>query len=648
MITPYIRSSYRQTSKAWLNENIININNFGGGMNNVEADNVINDNEASDTKNMRFVSATLMEKRHGCTEIEDYDALDDKIVWIDEYKPMLGESVLIRATEDELYADDTKIADLEGRIRGVTFYGKYYFVDGDSLRVYDGTNVLKIVTEPLGYLSEKYTHSAGNTGIMTFEDLPVQLAANDRVFILASSAYADGNLWGTVTSINANQKKVTITFDESLAAFYIDKGQPIFFYTPLSVQYYEGVTQKDLVKGITWYEPCINQLADADAGAGYIPKNPKLIISHKNRLFIAGDEDQPHTVYFSWTGSEYYFPCYHNVGIKPNGEPIIDLVVFDNALIIGREKDMYVLYGSSVYEDSGDTFYIKQMDVSAGFMCSDCGALLNNYYIFLGSDGIFYKLNTPTTLVEYLMTKPLPRKIDIYKEPFNLDNQDKLDVSTVAFYNQIYFNVADDLIIVYSYDNMAWTYYTGMDSSALYSDGVNLYIGNTDGKLLNYEYLTDCYSDCGEAIECVYASKRFDLNAPATYKYFKSFMLTSHAWENVISTISAKFESDYYDMEFETPPVYSSNMTRFGGKMIIDPIGEVVEYDTEQEQEEAETYPASFWEIDVFNNRNLFKSRWTKLDVRSRTLKVYLSNNVVDEAMRVYGYSLLLSSRDVR
>ena len=44
------------------------------------------------------------------------------------------------------------------------------------------------------------------------------------------------------------------------------------------------------------------------------------------------------------------------------------------------------------------------MDVSTGLMNSNCGALLNNFYIYLGYDGIFYKLNTPTTFVEYLMT----------------------------------------------------------------------------------------------------------------------------------------------------------------------------------------------------------------------------------------------------
>ena len=639
MTTPYIRNAYRQNNKAWLNESILNVDNFGGGMNNVEADNVINDNEGSDTKNMRFVSGTLMEKRHGCTENEDYDPLDEKVVWVDEYKPMLGESHLVRATATKLYIDDDEIADLEGQIRAVNFYGKYYFVDGKTLRYYDGSYVRQIITEPVGYLSEKYTHSGGTTATVKLESIPIQVNVGDPVFIMSASTWLDSDAAGVVTAILTNTNQVDITFNESYSTFYIDKGQPIFFYTPLPVdKYYEGEIINEQIAGTyyTWYQPCYNQIADATSGASYIPDEPSLITVHKDRLFIAGDSKQPHTVFMTNILSEYYFPSGSTISVNPNGDKIIDMIVFDTALIIGRNEDMYALYGDSVSDSYGEMFYIKKMDVSTGFMCPNCGALLNNYYIFLGYDGRFYRLNTPTTLVEYLVTKPLPRKIDIYQEPFNIDSKDRLQLSTVAFYNQILFNIKDDLIIVYNYDNMAWTYYTGMKSSALYTDGINFLIGSTDGKLLNYEYLTECYSDCGRPIECVFASKRFDLKSPAAYKYFKSFMLTSHAWEDLTSSIVVGFEVDYFN--FRNPVTFQSNFTVFGGNT----------GDESTTIPAGEDYPASYWEIDRFNDRNLFKSRWTKLDIRARTLKVYFSNNKPDEAMRIYSYSILLTQRDVR
>ena len=646
MITPYIRPAYRQNQKSWKYENVVNIENFGGGMNNVEADNVINDNEASDTKNMRFVSSTLMEKRHGCTVDTNYNSLEDKIVWVDEYKPMLGESHLIRATIDELYVDNTKIADLEGRVKGVNFYGKYYFVDGSTLRYYDGTRTYQIIREPVGYLSQKYEQTqSGSTATMQFDELLPNVKDNARVFILSSVAHADGNIFGTVTSIS--DTTVNITFDETLGPFYIDKGMPVYFYTPLGIDYYEGEVVSEEIDGVwyTWYQPCINMLADTDASGTYIPSAPDCIVSHKDRLFVSGDPEQPHSVFVSHILSEFYFPSLHNIGVTPNGEKIVDMFVFDTALIIGRNEDMFALYGDSVNAQryGGEDFYLKKMDTSTGLMCSDCGALINNYYIFLGYDGRFYRLNTPTTLVEYLVTKPLPRKIDIYEEPFNIDSKERLKLSSVAFYNQVLFNIADDLIIVYNYDNMAWTYYTGMHSSSLYTDGINLLIGSTDGEILNYEYLADVYSDCGRTIECIYAGKRFDLKQPANFKYFKSFMLTSHAWEGIYSTISVNFEEDYFD--FEVPLKFNSNFTVFGN--YTDPNTPTL-FDDDEPEENDEEYPASLWEIDRFNNKNLYKYRWVNLDIRCRTLKVIFSNNKKDEAMRIYGYSLLLSQRDVR
>ena len=160
MTTPYYRNSKKPSTPAWKSENILTIDNFGGGMNNVESDNVIADNECSDCMNMKFVSNLLMQKRNGCVEVDTniLTPLSSPITWVDEYKPLLIESSFIRATDTEVYVGNTKICDVEGRIQGVNYVGKYYFVDGKYLRVYDGETVKKITTEPVGYLSEEYVN----------------------------------------------------------------------------------------------------------------------------------------------------------------------------------------------------------------------------------------------------------------------------------------------------------------------------------------------------------------------------------------------------------------------------------------------------------------------------------------------------------
>ena len=635
MTTPYYRSSKKPSTPAWKSENILTIDNFGGGMNNVESDNVIADNECSDCMNMKFVSNLLMQKRNGCVEVDTniLTPLSSPITWVDEYKPLLSESSFIRATDTEVYVGNTKICDVEGRIQGVNYIGKYYFVDGKYLRVYDGETVKKITTEPVGYLSEEYVNRAKDNKntvnyiynyTMKFENLPVQISVGDVVFILSSSVIWETtpgeilDITGKITAIDNVNKTVTVSYDKSYSnTFTIKKGQPIFFYTPLALDYVEGEVKSNVE--YSWYEPCLNQLSDEYTGAGYIPKNPDVITIHKDRLFISGDDSQPHSVYMSWVANPLWFPSNSHISVKPNGEKIVDLVVFDDALIIGRHEDMFVLYGSSVYPTSDDAFYIKQMDVSIGFMSKDCGALLNNFYIFLGYDGRFYKLNTPTTFVEYLMTRPLPRKIDLYSEPFSLSRTSPLIMSTIAYYNEIYFNVADDLIIVYNYDNMAWTYYKGMKSKSLYSDGITAYIGTTDGKLVKYDNDGDIYNDFGESINAVYSSKRYDFGSPVNYKYFKSLLFTTHAYDDMFSQMNVNVEIDYFSNT--NPIVINSNVSRFG---------------------------ISEWGKNIFNNRNLFKTGWLSLDIKGRTIKFIITNNRVNEPMKIYEINVLCTMRDVR
>ena len=239
----------------------------------------------------------------------------------------------------------------------------------------------------------------------------------------------------------------------------------------------------DTVNHYAYYEPCENQLNDEFAGTQYIPDQPDTLIIHKDRVFIAGDSEQPHGIYMSALASisPIYFPVGASLSAKPDGQKIVDFVVFDNALVVGRHTDIFVIYGSSEYQDiSSDPFYIRQMDSSTGFMSANCGALLNNFFFYLGYDGRFYKLNTPTTFVEYLMTRPLTDVVDLYSSPLNLTKEDMSDISTIAYNNECIFNIRDKTL-VYSYRNQAFTYYEGWNGRSLYTDGIDVFIGRADG-----------------------------------------------------------------------------------------------------------------------------------------------------------------------
>lgn len=639
MVLPYRRQPYRQDPKSWIQERYFSLTNFSGGLNNVEPDNLIADNECTDCLNMRFLDDAIMEKRHG---IKEYDTtiitpLDDGITWLDTYRPLLknddtaleNNAKIIRGTSKALYIDDDKICDVNGDVRGVTYVGKYYFVDGKDLRVYNNDKCYRIIREPIEHLSEKVEKSSV---YLKFDKLPEIVEVGSPVMILAASVNQTSNFTTTVKAIlepkktddteeetDDTEKYYTVELADGVTGDCIAT-TPVFFYTPKDGKNIIGEEVWDDEKLIAYYLPCELEIADDYAGESYFPDSPNIITVHNSRLFIAGDSTQPHGVYMSRTSQPLYFPSNAGVSVKPDGNPIIDLVVFDNALIIGRNNDMYVLYGNSEYQTSAsDPYYIKQMDVSCGFMNINCGALLNNYYIYLGYDGRFYKLNTPTTYVEYLMTSPLQHKCDIYTEPLSISQNAIVATNAVAYRNEIYFVIDKQFTVVYSYDNMAFTYFKGWNESCLRSYQNKLLIGRNDGKIAIYCDDEEIYNDIGNAIECHYDTKRFDFNSSIMFKYFKKFMITSYAWNDIDSSIKVFVEVDQTDIDITD--LISSNMSRFD---------------------------RAKWDRDIFNNRNLYKSQYYDLDIRGRTIKFKFKNTITDESMRIYDLNILYGLRDVR
>ena len=619
MALPYMRNNYRSDAKSWKNEQIFTVANFAGGLNNVEPDNIIGDNESTDCRNMRFLDDVIMEKRPGIGVYDEsnYPQISGSITWVDIYRPSLQDPLIVRGTDTELYIGDEKIADVEGTVRGVTYINKYYFVDGKSLRVYDidKKKCYKIVQEPIVHLTE----AIKSGDVLKVDEIPEITKVGDSVMLLGASIGKEANFTTTIKSIDVENKAITLETSLSTTT-EAPVGSPVFLYIPLDETNVVGEEIFNDETGIAYYKPCILEISDTYAGESYFPDSPNIITVHNSRLFVAGDSKQPHGVYMSKTAQPLYFPSAAGITVKPDGDEIVDLVVFDNALIIGRHNDMYVLYGSSEYQElSDDPYYIKQMDVSCGFMCSRCGALLNNYYIYLGYDGRFYKLNTPTTFVEYLMTAPLPHKCDIYSAPLNIATNTQVKVNAVPYRNEIYFCINDDFVIVYNYDNMAYTYYVGWDAWSLSVFNNKLLIGRSDGQLVYFRDDEESFMDLDEPIDCTYETKRYEIYNPLTFKFFKQLLTSSHASDNSLSNILVDIFVDYTSMRL--PEAISSNRSRFD---------------------------SASWNVNRFDSPSLYKSSYYQLNIRGRSIKFKMSNATANEGMRVYDLNVLYTLRDVR
>ena len=166
---------------------------------------------------------------------------------------------------------------------------------------------------------------------------------------------------------------------------------------------------------------------------------------------------------------------------------------------------------------------------------------------------------------------------------------------------------------------MSFTYFKGWKERCLKVHNNKLYIGRSDGNVAVYCDNEDVFNDVGDVIECRYDTKRFDFNNGIMFKYYKKFMLTSHAWDEVKSKINVDIEIDGYELNIDK--TISSNVSRFDN---------------------------SNWDEDTFDGSNLYRSKYYNLDVRGRTIKFFFSNSGLDESMRLYDVNLLYGIRDVR
>ncbi len=385
-------------------------------------------------------------------------------------------------------------------------------------------------------------------------------------------------------------------------------------YIPNDISYTGGnmvITDK-----YVWYEPCMNELEDTMAGENFLPNKPTNVSVHNGQLCVCGDTEGNNVLFMSHQGNPYYFPASHTFVLESTGDGIVDFFEFDTALIVGRHKDIWVIYGEGVYSDN-NPYRLSKVDAHTGFACAGCGALINNYYIYLGYDGRFYRMNTPTTYTEYLMTRPLTNDIDITRKPLSIDTSNLRCLSPVVRNNEVWFSFDADepIVIVYSFDNMAFTYYKGMNSSYLYSNDIDVYIGRKDGIITKYD--KTCYSDLYHGYPCKFITKRFDFDSPANFKYFKQVKLTLSTPDGIYTSVYLKSIADSYVTEFVNAV------------------------------ESGIVFGSAQWG-QVFFNADVYHSQWKQISNRGRNIQFELYNNSVNQPMCVFEISVPYTIRDIR
>lgn len=507
-------------------------NNFTGGLNNVTSDSLLKNNEASDILNMSFNEEGTMEKRKGTEKYDNFN-YSKPITFMDKFRTREGIDKLIISTSSELFVDKVKLCDVETTISGITYLNNYYFVDSKSIRVYG-----------------KFP----------------QVSEGDHIKVIGTPI----NDYALMTVANPPKP-----------------------YTPLDTSYTMGVFRYDYTNKKIWYEPCQQELDDTYKGDNLLPTNPSMICMHGDRIFMDGDLINPGNVFITDILNAFYTPVGMPMQLPPNGQPITGMRVFMDSVVVGRAEDMYVIYGNTNRTNLSNAFLMKKINTHTGFINNNTIVEAHNYLLFLGNDGIVYRMHTTQTDVNVLATAELSLALDLFKYPIELDFV-KMKSCSAIFDSDKFYLFHPSVTLVYSYKFMAWTLYKGIATSYAVRFNNELLLGSTD----NYIYSsTSGYDDSGIPIVAYWSSKMFDFGYASNYKQFKELFVIAHVYNDYTSTINVRYEIDYVDV-VQTASIVNK-ISKWG---------------------------TAIWGVDRFITRNIVPSLPITIGRRGRKLRFIIKN----------------------
>lgn len=582
------------------------LRDFSGGLNN--RSDQLQINEASDLINMKFADETLMEKRHGITSYNDIQ-LEDPITFIDEYRPYNDDDKVIVATNKELYIDGVKLCDVSGQVMGVNFKGKYFFVDGNTLRVYGKFDI----TENTYYKvygidqGEESVVERTNCGNKTFEivnntpDKPRKVYftigrngglfdylgkititgtdKNDESIVEVLEAPPDKentnnggtryvvkseNYFKSITSIKQSEWSLvgiyshygvdTIRFGygESEDVYDYNDEYVLFTvlsppkeYTPLPTSHKQGVTWVDFGDKNVWYEECQNELEDEYKGKNAIPDKPKYLVARKGRLFMSGIEEDNDNVFISDVDNPYYFPPGLPLQLSPNSDLIVGMAVYDDSVVVGRHDDIYVIQGETNNPQLGFSTFVLKKLNTHTGFASQRAITLAHNYFFFLGNDGNFYSLGTVSGSDTVLATVLLNK-SIDIEKKPID----LTLSDCAnavgyFYKDQWFVSFGDKVLIYSYRHKAWTMYNHMYATSFYQIDDVFFWGTSDGKLSK---IGESFYDYGEPFQAFWQSKYFDMDDANVYKYFREFFLVAHTYLDYYSDINITFDVDYAEI----------------------------------------------------------------------------------------------------
>jgi hypothetical protein len=275
------------------------------------------------------------------------------------------------------------------------------------------------------------------------------------------------------------------------------------------------------------------------------------------RLFAAGDIQNPNALYYSEVGDPTYWKTTSIIqAITDDADVITGLKEYHGALLVFKKRTVYAWFG---YNPATDVTF-KQLNVDTGTQSPRTICNVGNYLLYLGEDGVYalkgtYENVINTQKISTNITPDIVRAMHTYYA---------CDDSAAAIYDNGKYMIAFPLSDAYvnntlyvlhtelsDFDagNFCWTQYTGWQPHCFIKsyDG-NLYFGSsTEGKI--YQLYSSVYTDAGNYITVDVKTKPMFEGKPVHLKKYKRGWLWLKQYADSHSSATVKTFVDYIEVD---------------------------------------------------------------------------------------------------
>lgn len=548
---------------------------FDGGLNNKFAATLIADNELSEIQNFNFDEKGTLTKREGYRKHYASPFDPNPVRGLYNYRKEDGTSRLIAAASDKLYYDtphfqtiyDTNVQWNTGTHDGtVASAGDLTLADeAGELGLIEVGNRSAILGGGPGTRSGNWVSpaidisavSSPTSGVIT-ETSNVPAGASRTIYtrtaatsnMAGASAYQALGAGNSIQSPGNNYLQVkvelsatltgsptvsimTITYDQSPTMSVLASGLD-------TVARYRFETQNDtlwIVNGVNVNKKWTGSGAIADQGG--TPPVAKLVIVHKNRMFMAGTAANRSRVYFCDLGSPEVWPALNFIDVgKGDGDSVTGFAILFDSLVIAKDNSIWMLAG-----DSPSNFALRKASGEGGYVWQSSLQLIKNTLVGLGRLGVTFFDGVKVALASEKIEGSIE---DINQSQFQLG-------AGISWKNKYWLSVPEgsairnNWVLVFDTLRTAWTIYRGMAFSEFvvwrrYNADTLMAGSANEGQI--YELEAGIYNDAGSAIDAFAVTKQLFGSEQSLAKLLRQTMISAKEILDGSAILEVRFRAD--------------------------------------------------------------------------------------------------------